>query len=212
VPSSGVAAVALNVAVTNPSAGSYVTLYPTGTPKPTASNLNFDAGETIPNVVVAKVGTNGKVSIYNNWGSTDVVVDVQGWYSDGTGTQPTSGLYSGFTPVRILDTRYGLGGISAKVGAGQSVSLQVAGVGGVPSTGVGAVVLNVAVTNPSAGSYLTLYPSGTSKPTASNLNFNAGETIPNVVFAKVGANGKVSIYNNWGSTDVVVDLQGWSSS
>ena len=84
--------------------------------------------------------------------------------------------------------------------------------GGVPATGAGAVVLNVAVTNPSAPSFLTLFPSGTTRPVASNLNFLAGETVSNLVVAKVGANGKVSLYNNYGATDVVIDVQGWSSA
>src|SRR5206468_1704194 len=84
--------------------------------------------------------------------------------------------------------------------------------GGVPATGAGAVVLNVAVTNPTAASFLTLFPSGTTRPVASNLNFLTGETVPNLVVAKVGANGKVSVYNNYGATDVVIDVQGCSAS
>jgi hypothetical protein len=48
---------------------------------PTASDLNWAAGTTIPNLVVAEVGTNDQISIYNNAGSVDVIVDIEGYYS-----------------------------------------------------------------------------------------------------------------------------------
>jgi hypothetical protein len=210
VPSTGVGAVVLNVTATGPTTGSYLSVYPTGSSLPTASNLNFGPGETVPNLVVAKVGSGGQVTVYNAVGQTDVIFDVAGWYSDGS-TAVSGGLYGPLTPVRILDTRTGLGGVAHKVGTGQSISVQVAGVGGVPASGVGAVVLNVTATGPTAGSYLTAYPTGSSVPTASNLNMSPGQTVPNLVVAKVGNNGKVDIYNAVGATDVIFDVAGWYS-
>src|SRR5207253_6786998 len=173
-----------------------------------ASNLNFGPGENVPNLVVAKVGVGGRVSLYNAVGSTHVIFDVAGWYNDGS-TAVAGGSFGPLAPARILDTRYGTGGISTKVGPNQAVAVQVTGVGGVPSTGVGAVVLNVTVTDGTAGSYLTLYPAGSAVPNASNLNFGPGENVPNLVAVKVGANGKVAVYNNSGSTDVIFDVAGW---
>ena len=75
------AAVVLNVTVTNPNSGSYLTVYPTGSALPTASNLNFMPGQTVPNLVVVKVGSNGQLNVYNAVGNTDVIFDVTGWYS-----------------------------------------------------------------------------------------------------------------------------------
>lgn len=83
------------------------------------------------------------------------------------------------------------------------------GRGGVPATGVGAVALNVTATNPTRSSFLTVWPSGAGRPTASNLNFVAGQTMPNMVIAKVRTGGQVSIDNNTGNVDVVVDVLGW---
>ena len=72
----------LNVtAADSPGPDSYLTVYPTGTDRPLASNLNFVAGQTVPNLVIARIGTGGKVTIYNNLGSTVVVADVQGWFT-----------------------------------------------------------------------------------------------------------------------------------
>ena len=97
-------------------------------------------------------------------------------------TEP--GTFASLDPARILDTRVGNGAPQARVAASGVVGLQVTGRAGVPDTGVAAVVVNVTVTGPSAGGFITVYPSGTSQPTASNLNFSAGETIPNLVTVK----------------------------
>jgi len=99
----------------------------------------------------------------------------------------------------------------ALAAAGGTLTFQVTGQGGVPSSGVSAVVLNVTVTNPTAGSFLTVYPSTASRPTASDLNWMAGTTIPNLVVVTLGTGGAINFYNSAGSTDVVVDLAGWFS-
>jgi hypothetical protein len=159
VPMTGVGAVALNVTVANPSAASFLTVWPTGADRPLASNLNFGAGQTIPNMVIVPVGAGGQVSFYNNTGGVDVVVDVLGWF-------PTGASYTGLTPARLMDTRGGnptIDGLFAgagQVGQASSVDLTVVGRGGVPPTGAGAVALNVTVTNPSAASFLTVWPTG----------------------------------------------------
>jgi hypothetical protein len=80
VPSSGVSAVVANVTVTNTTGSSYLTVWPAGTTQPLASDLNWVAGETIPNLVVVELGSDGALSIFNYAGSTDVVVDVEGYY------------------------------------------------------------------------------------------------------------------------------------
>lgn len=210
VPSTGVSAVVLNVTAILSGPESFLTVYPSGTNRPLASNLNPVNGQAVPNLVIARLGTNGRVSIYNNLGSTDVVADVQGWY---TSTGVTVGAtYFPLTPARDLDTRNGVGtgGNIGRMGAGQTLDLLVAGVNGVPTTGVAAVVLNVtAAGHIGADSYMTVYPSGGGRPLASNLNYVQGDTRPNLVIARVGANGRVSIYNNAGAVDVIADVQGW---
>ncbi len=100
------------------------------------------------------------------------------------------GCYSSLTPARVLDTRNGTGGTTGPVGPGQTVKLKVLGAGGVPAAGVEAVVLNVTVTQASASGYVTVYPDGVTRPTASNLNFVAGQTIPNLVVAPVGGTAR----------------------
>jgi hypothetical protein len=212
VPANGVEAVILNLTATGPTAASYLTVYPTGATRPTASNLNFVAGQTLPNRVAVALGTGGQVDIYNPVGSVNVIADVNGWFTDTT-TGGTGSSLTPLTPLRILDTRNGTGGFSVPVGPNQSIALQVAGVGAIPSMAAAippkAVILNVTVTGPTSGSYLTVWPDGVGRPNTSDLNFVPGGTIPNLVVVQVGATGKVDFYNAAGSVHVIADVMGW---
>ena len=203
VPSTGVEAVVLNVTATNATAASYVTAWPKGASQPVASNLNFVAGQTVPNRVVVKVGTAGKVSLFNAAGSVDLIADVNGWFTDTTGT-PSGDIFTGTSPSRIMDTRLG----GAPAGPGSTIHMNVIGQGGVP-TGAHSVVINVTVTNPTASSYLTLWPHGASQPVASDLNFVSGLTVANLAIVKIGTSGQVDIFNAAGSTQIIVDVVGW---
>ncbi|WP_330476084.1 hypothetical protein [Terrabacter sp. C0L_2] len=195
----GTKAVVLNVTVTRPTASSHLIVYPYGTTRPNVSNLNFVAGQTVPNLVTAPVDGAGRVSIYNYAGSTHVVADLAGYYRVGSGS-----TYAGVTPVRVMDTRTGVGVTKGKIPAGGSKTLTVPGL----PAGTTAVALNVTVTGPTNGSVLTVYPADAARPTASNLNYVAGQTIANMVVVKVGAGNKITFFNSYGSVDVIADLAG----
>jgi hypothetical protein len=126
------------------------------------------------------------------------------------GFDTATGAYTPLKPTRLLDTRKALG-ITTRtpIGPGQAVDLQVTGKGGVPAAGAAAVVLNVTVVAPTAGGFVTLYPTGAARPTASSVNFNAGFTGANLVTVKLGTGGKVAVYNKSGSTHVVADVMGY---
>jgi hypothetical protein len=123
----------------------------------------------------------------------------------------TPGGFTSLAPSRLLDTRSGVGVVkAAAVAAGGTVHLQVTGRGGVPAAGVSAVVLNVTVTAPAAAGFLTVYGDGTALPGASNLNFVKSQSVPNLVIAPVGANGKVALFNGSGGTvQLVADVSGY---
>ncbi len=113
-------------------------------------------------------------------------------------------------PVRVLDTRTGIGVPVGAVAAGAALSVPVLGVGGVPASGVSAVVVNVTVTAPTAAGYVTAYPDGAARPTASNLNFSPAQTVPNLVIVAVGADGKISLFNgSAGTVHLVGDIAGY---
>jgi hypothetical protein len=73
-------AVVLNVTVTGSTAPSYLTVWPDGSAQPVASDLNWVNGETVPNLVVVKLGSNGNIDLFNGVGSVNVVIDIVGWY------------------------------------------------------------------------------------------------------------------------------------
>jgi hypothetical protein len=210
-------AVVMNVTVDQPTANGFVTVYPTGQPTPLASNLNFVAGQSIANLVTAKIGEGGSVNIFNLAGQTHVLFDVVGWFPETSGSSPTGlsisaapgGEFVPLAPARVLDTRVGVGSGQAPLGPGAHLDLQVTGAGGVPAAGVAAVVMNLTGTNTTAAGYLTAWPTGQPMQTTSNLNFVGGQSVPNLAVIPVGAGGKVSIFNFAGNTDVIGDVVGY---
>jgi uncharacterized protein (DUF1501 family) len=196
-------AVALNVTVTQPSDGSFLTVWPADAPRPEASSVNMVPGQTVPNMVLARLSTEGRISIYNNTGSTHVVVDVIGAFADNA-----TGRFVAIQPGRVLDTRDGTGAPAGRV-AQDPVPLKVTGVKGVPTSNVSAVLMNVIAVEPVGDSFVTVYPAGGDRPLASNLNVVSGKTIPNMVLARVGAEGTVMLFNNTGHLDLVADVMGY---
>jgi outer membrane protein assembly factor BamB len=205
---SGAVSVVMNVTVTNATAASFLTVYPTGNGRPTTSNLNWTSGKTIANLVEVPVGAGGDVTFYNRAGSTNVVVDLEGYFAAPSGT---AGQEVALTPARITDTRPGSGMPNAGtvLGSDGAIVVQVRGAGGVPSTGVSAVILNVTATNARRPSFFTVYPFGGSRPNASNLNFAAQQTVANRVIVDVGSFGSVVIYNRACCVNAIVDVVGY---
>ena len=196
-------AVALNITAVNPSAQSYVTAWPSGSSRPDSSSVNFEARQTIPNSAIVGIGTNGSIDLFNAFGSTDLVVDVMGWFS-GAGFNPIQ-------PNRIMDSRRGVGTLQAKISEGETRSLLVAGTPGIPANAP-AVSINITVTAPTKESFLTVWPHGSQKPVASSLNYTGGQTIANSVVVGVGADGYIDLNNSFGSVDIIVDITGWFPS
>ncbi|GAA2788187.1 hypothetical protein [Streptomyces showdoensis] len=203
VPATGVTAVVMNVTAVAPTATGFVTVYPDGQAVPTASNINYSAGETLPNLVVVPV-VNGSVVLRNSAGAVDLLADVTGYFT------ATGAGFTAAEPVRLLDTRSGLGARAGAVGPGGVVSMRVSGVAGVPSEGVTAVVLNVTAAAPTSGSFLTVHPHGRPRPAVSNLNYPAGRTISNLVVVPV-VDGRITFTNHSGGVQVIADLNGWYS-
>jgi hypothetical protein len=211
VPSSA-SAVVLNVTVTGPTRSGFITAYADAQKRPRVSNLNYSAGQTVPNLVVAPVGTDGKVDLYNgSAGSTQLVADLQGYFT-GDGSPIAQGGFGAVAPTRLLDTRVGTGATKRIVGPDKSVSFVVTGTHGsarVPSAS-SAVVLNVTATAATASGFVTAYGAGGSRPSSSNLNYVKGRTVPNLVVAPVGDDGKVTLYNSSsGSVQLIADIQGY---
>jgi Fibronectin type III domain len=201
-------AVALNVTTTPPAAAtfltvyphSFLTVYPGGQTRPSVgSNLNYGPGQTIPNLVLVTLGAGGKVTFYNSAGIVDVIVDVVGYFTPGTGAG-----FTGQAPTEVLDTRVGTGAPLAKLAGRATLTLTIPGL----PAGAAAVALNVTATDPTTASFLSVYPGDQSRPFGSNLNYVAGQTITNLVLVPISSAGTVTFYNNAGTVDVIADLVG----
>ena len=190
-------AVTLNVTAVDAQIAGFMTVFPCGTPVPTASNLNFAAHQTIANAVFARVGSNGQVCVYVS-GSAGLLVDVNGFV-------PAGSNLAALTPARLYDSRSNGGARSA----GSVTEIPVAGLGGVTSDAKTAM-LNVTAVEASSDGFMTVFPCGTPVPTASNVNYAAGQTIPNAVVAKIGDGGRVCIYTS-ATAGLIVDVNGYAT-
>ncbi len=116
-------------------------------------------------------------------------------------------------PARLFDSRSGdavAGGCYLAPQARYDV--QVTGRGGVPASGVAAVVLNVVSVDPDRATFLAAYPAGSTAPSTSSVNALPGESTAASVVVPVGTGGKVSVLNGTGASDLVVDVTGYFPS
>ncbi|MHB8262886.1 MAG: S53 family peptidase [Acidimicrobiales bacterium] len=225
---SGATMAYMNVTAVGATQPSYLTVYPAGTSRPVVSSINVSASQAVPDLVAVPLPTSGayagQVSIYNNAGSVNVVVDVEG-YSQGPSTSYSGGRYVPLAvPERIADTRcsvptyesahqsYCSNLPSSNAGlvtirASQSESVHVGGIAGIPGTAA-AVVFNLTVASPAGSGYFTAYPLGASRPMASNLNWAPGETRSNQVVAPLGSSGEIEIYSS-AVANAVLDVSGY---
>jgi len=208
VPTLGVTSVVMNVTATEPTANGYLTVWPTGTPQPTISNLNTEPGVTRPNLVTVATGVGGRVNLFNSAGSSHVIFDVVGYYADVNGT-PGSRFHP-VDPFRLFDTRDGTGKVARMPLTTRGVvAVNVSKRSELPSSAITAIVMNVTVTEPTAAGYLVVYPGDVGVPTASNLNFVRGQTVPNLVTVRVPSSGVIDFFNSFGDTHVLADVVGY---
>ena len=209
VPTTGVSAVLLNVTAVGGTQTGYVTAYASTAGRPATSSLNWAKGQTVPNLVVVPVGTDGRINLYNGSGGTvHLLADVAGYYSSGSVT--TAGGFSAVPPARLLDTRQGTGAPRAQITSGATLNLKVTGGLSVPDSGVAAVVLNLTVPTPRLGGFLTAWAANDVRPTASNVTWAAGRTQANLVVVPVNPLGRISLYNGSGAAvDIVGDVLGY---
>jgi hypothetical protein len=221
VPTGTVTAVVLNLTAILPSQNTVLTAYPsTDVTAPTASNVNLLARTTVPNRVIVQVPADGVVDIRNSVGSVNVAVDIDGYFTAGSGAQFTS-----LTPARVCDTRSAntlVGGcFKGVIGSGQTLNIYIPGIYGIPVDGLAGVpapspvaaVLNITAVTPSTASFVSVFPgpfTGT-HPNASDLNLAAGKTVTNLVVVTIGSDGTINLFNDLGNVNLIVDVLGYYS-
>lgn len=197
----GASAVSGNFTVVDPTGDGYLTLWNCSTSQPVVSTVNFALGQVTPNAATVPLDPTGGVCVYSNVGQ-QLVIDVNGYYSD-------SGIsrFTPLSPARIADSRSNQG--TDRVSAGETVVLQVAGIGGVPADAT-AVSLNVTSTDAGANGFVTAWACDDGQPHVSNLNQQPGRVRPNLVVTPVAADGTVCLYTS-SDVELVVDVTGYYS-
>ncbi len=213
VPSSGASAVVLNLTATNTRSNGFVTVFPSGTSRPTVSNLNYTVGTTRANSVTVALGSNGAINLYNgSAGSVDLIVDVSGYFL-GQDNMLAGGAYHPIVLSRILDTRNQLGALKAQYQIFLPFTFNHSGQPDIDSH-VSAVAVNITAVNPTAAGYLSI-----DGGTTSVLNFAKGQTVPNMAVLQTNHCMSSECLNmpyititnmqSTGSTHVLVDVIGY---
>jgi len=132
----------------------------------------------------------------------------------GAGEAGVANAFLPITPCRLLDTRLSttVGPRNTPLGAAETYTVQVTGANGqcnIPASAT-AIVVNVTGVSPTARTFVTLFPADASRPTASNLNFVAGQgPTPNLVTVSLSAIGAMKLYNHAGTVQLVGDIAGY---
>jgi hypothetical protein len=187
-------AVALNVTALDSNDAGFITVWPCDKAEPTTSNLNFAAKQTIPNAVVTRISADGYICLKAS-ATVGVLVDTSGWFPAGSYMQPKS-------PDRLVDTRN-----SGMLAANTPLEVPVTGRFDVPADAI-ATLINVTAVGAVADGFVTVYPCGQGVPVASNINFRAGQNVPNLVLAAAGAGGKTCIQSSV-ATHILADVTAW---
>jgi hypothetical protein len=218
IPTDGIQAVAVNITAVDPSDAGFLTAWPSGTPRPDTSSINYAAGRTVANLATLALGADGGLALVAST-DTDVVLDVVGWYASAPTVLPDrSPVASSYLPLpsrRFVDTRVPDAGpyqtafaAAGPLRAGEIRNLPLGVFNVSCECAADAVALNVTVADTSTSGFLTIWPADQPRPNASNISFGAGETIPNMVVVPEGGSGEISVYNSAGSTDIIIDLVG----
>ncbi|MEV7328022.1 hypothetical protein [Micromonospora sp. NPDC093244] len=207
IPASGVSALMVDVTAINPTANTFLTIYPDLTTA-SASAMNASIGEVMTNSAVVKPGTNGKLAVHNAGGNVHIRVDLVGYFTTATGSTG-----SGFVPLnhtRVVDSRTGQGITAGTLASGATRTANISGGGLVPSTAT-AVMLDVVVTGAANGGWLTV---GSSAVAETGIDYAKGTTsMGMVVKLNPGAGGAVLLENRGSAVHIAITVQGyWTGS
>jgi len=196
-------AYALNVTAVPHGPLGYLTIWPTGQPRPVASTLNSLNGIVKANAAMVPAGNNGSVSVYAT-GATDVVLDIDGYFIAAGGL-----AFYPLPPCRIVDTRDppdALGGPILAAAQTRTFPL-LSGACYIPASAQ-AYSLNFTVVPTGALGYMAAWPTGQSKPVVSTLNAPTGLTTANAAIVPAGAAGDIDVFTT-AQTHVVIDVNGY---
>lgn len=205
---SGASAYSVTITAVPPAALQFLTAWPAGAAQPNVSNINSPAGRVLANNVIIPASSDGSLDVFV-FDRTDVVVDINGYYAPDDGV---NGLY--YFPVtqcRAVDTRLAngtFGGPIFESDASRSYPLTSSPCGGIPANARGYVVNATALPNGSPMPFLTLWPTGQTRPNASTLNAFEGQIVTNTAILPAGPSSSIDVFA-FRRTHIVLDVSGF---
>ncbi|MCU1497998.1 MAG: hypothetical protein JWM47_1951 [Acidimicrobiales bacterium] len=203
-------AIEATISALAPTSTGYLRAWPSGTPNPNATFLNYAKEISTSNTgtVAVATGPDGGLTLQVSGGGTHAVVDVQGYYLKPSGP-PIGSAFVATIPCRVFDSRHPNVG---RFGRGEVRNLRIIGQ---PACNVppGAVAVEATITAvaPSGTGFLRAGPAGSPEPGATFLNFTAGRSTTNT--GTIAINGQsdsnLLLSNHAAATDYVIDIQGW---
>ena len=118
-------------------------------------------------------------------------------------------VFVALEPVRVLDTRVGVGATQGQLGAGKSITVKIGGEKTIPAGATSVAVNTTIPRSATSESFFTIWPTGSPQPFTSVNNAEPGQAVPNFAIAKLGDNGSVNLFNERGSSDFVMDVVGY---
>ena len=200
VPASGVVDVALNVVSVDSTATSYLVVRPHGGPRPASAQLSWVKGDRVNTLVWVKVGPDGTVDVTNARGSTQVLVDVEGYY---TSAATTGDVMTATSPTKLYDSRWS----HHPVAGGAVQTVRVVGRAGVPSGATAAVVQLTAI-GPHTRDYVRAWSAGAARPKSVGLYAPRAATTAATVIVPLTASGAITLSPIY-ATHLAVSLEGW---
>ena len=204
IPTTGVAALVVNLTATEPVGPGFMQGLPTGGTPGQTSNVNYATGETAATLAIVPLGAGGTISVFTS-NSAHIVVDVMGYITDSTSPADGVGLFVPITPDRYYDSRQAPHSIHAGL---STVTVQLAGAPFAIPVGASAVSMNLTSDQATGAGYITAYPADGQLPLASSLNYVAATPVANAGLIKLSSGGALNTFVNV-ATHVIIDVNGY---
>ncbi|MEY9840192.1 beta strand repeat-containing protein [Streptacidiphilus sp. EB103A] len=208
VPSTATA-VAVNLTTTGETGTGYLSAYATGATPSADTSLTYNTGTSLASMAAdTPIGTGGTITIYNGSSATAVIVDIAGYYTTGT----TGQTYHAVNPTRLVDTRTGAGTgtTAAAITTGGAFTVSTSDTQQITYTTTPTLVTMLTVADTATAGYITAYPTGTTAPATSNVDFSAGDDIADLALTPTDSSSQITVVNHsTGAINLVIDSSGY---
>lgn len=201
--------VAVTITAVAPTASGGLVAYAAGSTRPGVTDVSYAAGRNSTASAIVRTSAAGRIDLFDSaaTGSTQIVVDVSGYYAAGAAATTTPGIFHSITPTRLVDTRDGADALAD----GSTMTAALGGHAGIPASGVGSVAVMISAVSPTAAGALDAYSDGNDRPGPATLLFDAGHSHTQFAIVPTDDRGRITVDNlSPAPVHVVIDVVGWT--